>query len=88
MKKPIEIIVKLKCLPGDKCIALNYRCRPAQWENGVVISVTTRFREDSTYDTSYEVLLDRKTTTKSRFHPFGGASIFITVGDDAITRII
>jgi hypothetical protein len=81
-----KINVEIKCLPGDQCIARNYRRKPADWENGVCRSVSVGIRNDKSYHVSYEVLLDRKTTGRSRMFREGGAPLFITVGDEAISK--
>jgi hypothetical protein len=80
----IKIDLQVKCLPGYKCNVLNYRCRPAQWEHGVVKGVKARISKDGTYSVAYEVRLNRVTTGKSRMYPDGGCPIFVTVSDDSI----
>lgn len=80
--KTIE--VKVKVMEGKGCIVKNYRRKPAEWENGTVRHVAAHIRPDGTYGVTYSVLLDRRTTGRSRMFPDGGAPIFLHVGDEAI----
>jgi hypothetical protein len=82
-----KINVQLKALPGQKVNALNYRCRPAQWETGTVRRVESSFDKTGNYRNSYRVLLNRTTTGKSRMFPDGGSPIFLQVSDDNIELI-
>ena len=80
----MKITINVKVLPDENCIVRNYCCRPAQWENGIVRDTEVGIRADGTYHVSYRVLLDRRTTGRSRMFPEGGAPIFVTGGDDGI----
>jgi len=84
----MKITVYVKALPDEKCIVRNYRCRPAKWENGIVRDTEVGIRSDGTYHVSYRVLLDRRTTGRSRMFRDGGAPIFVTVWGDAIVTKI
>jgi hypothetical protein len=82
------INVELKCIPGDKCIVLNYRRKPSDWENGKCSGVKVKIRNDGSYHVFYEVTLDRTSKNKSRLYPDGGCPLFVTVGDDGIRKTI
>jgi hypothetical protein len=55
---------------GERVLVLNYRCRPARWESGVVIEVEywSRWSRDA-WSWKYQVLLDRRSTP-----PRGGSN--------------
>jgi len=76
--------VKLKVLRDQPCYVLNYRRKPAIWEPATVQWVTAGFDAEGTARVSYQVMLERRTTGRSRFYPDGGAPMFLTVGDDGI----
>lgn len=78
------IKVNIKVLVGQKCIVQNYRSKYKEWENGTCTRVEAGFYQDGRYSVSYHVMLDRKTTGRSRMYPDGGAPMFLTVGDNAI----
>lgn len=78
------ININVKVMADSRCFALNYNRRPHAWEAGTVRSVRAGISKDGSYHVSYQVLLDRRTTGRSRMFPEGGAPIFITVGDDSI----
>ena len=82
-----KITIEPKALTNHKCMALNYKKRPARWEEGTVRGVEVGVSSDGSYSISYRVLLDRRTTGRSRMFRDGGAPIFITVGDDGIQKI-
>lgn len=70
--------VKIAVKQGDKCLACNYRAKN-KWENGTVQSVSAGFSADGNYSLQYRVLLDRRTTGRSRMFRNGGAPIFLTL---------
>jgi hypothetical protein len=81
------ISVQIKVKEGDPCLAQNYRSVHKPWEPGKVHRVKVGIRDNLFYQVSYEVLLDRTTTGKSRMFPDGGAPIFLTVGDERIKAV-
>lgn len=44
---------------GDRVDVENYRCRPAQWERGRVVSLRYAAEFGPTFSWSYDVVLDR-----------------------------
>lgn len=68
----VEIAVK----EGDKCLACNYKAKN-KWENGTVQWVRVGIDRNGNYTVSYRVLLDRRTTGRSRMFREGGAPIFL-----------
>lgn len=82
------VSVTLKAMEDDRVTAKNNRIKNRyNWEEGLVHSVSVGIRKDGGYHTQYNVLLDRKTTGRSRMFPDGGAPIFVTVGDNGIQKI-
>ncbi len=77
-----NINIRVKALPEDKVIVVNYKSRYKPWENGTVRSVKAGIRKDGTYRISYEVLLDRRSSITNRAP--NGNPLFLYVGDDAI----
>ncbi len=83
----MEIKVKVKALTGDKCNVVNYKSRYNTVETGTVMDVSVGINKDGSYRVAYRVLLDRKTTGRSRMFREGGAPLFLHVGDDKITKL-
>ncbi len=79
-----KIEIQVECLPGDGCWALNYNLKPARWEHGVVCGVKAGISKDGSAHIAYSVILDRRSTGRSRMFHNGGAPLSITVGKDAI----
>lgn len=71
-------------MEGQRCIVQNYRSKYKDWELGTVTRVEAGFYRDGRYHVSYRVMLDRKTTGRSRMFPDGGAPMFLTVGENNI----
>lgn len=51
----------VQLFPNQRCVALNYFCRPARWESGKVTSVEIHIDSNGKCRTRYTVTLDRKT---------------------------
>lgn len=82
MAKTIQVQVKV--MEDQDCIVKNYRRKPAEWENGTVHDVSIKIKRDGSYRVTYRVRLERRSASRSKVYPIGGAPIFIHVGDDAI----
>ncbi len=76
MKDTIEI-PRPKAAYGEVVQVLNYRCRPAQWEEGVVWSLEYRAIHGPGFSWSYTVYTTRR--AGGAFNP-----IRLSVGDDGI----
>lgn len=82
MAKGSKIIkVEITALPGAKVLVLNYRCRPAKWEEGTVGSVSVGVNKDGSYRTSYSVWTDRVIVTRRQ--PWG-KQISLSVSEEGI----
>jgi len=60
----IALKAQIKVLPDQKCLVLNYRCKPAVWETGTVTDVEISVGKDRTTRPTYTVILDRKSISK------------------------
>jgi len=72
----MKITGNLKVLPGQSCLVLNYRMRPAQWEHGVVSDARLCVDAKGKTWANYDVQLDRYSAR--------GIPIRLYVGDDKI----
>lgn len=73
----IKIESFLKCLPGAKVLASNYRTKSKTWEYGTVLDIETNIGNNGRIWNQYRVLLDRRSTS--------GNYVFLHVGDDSIS---
>lgn len=65
---------------GESVSVLNYRRKPAVWEDGTICGLGYTCPFGGAFKWSYRVRLARKSSGKGR----GGRPIFVHVGDDAI----
>lgn len=77
----IKFTIVPKVIPGEKCLAMNYRKKTGEIEHGVVLSVEASLKSDGTYTIQYRVLLDRKIVSSRT--PWG-RPIWLYVGDETI----
>lgn len=85
MKHHIEVDIKAKV--DDKVVVLNYRRKPAYWEDGTIVRVNIGVDRNLKSNIQYDVLLDRRAQGRSRMFPEGGAPITLTVSDSSIHTI-
>jgi hypothetical protein len=78
----MEFIVKPKVLPGQKCIAQNYKSKYKPWENGTVRDVSADLKADGSHRLSYTVILERKGPANRLAKD--GSILFLYVGNSGI----
>lgn len=79
--------IQTKAIPYDVVSVLNYKRKDTQWEDATVQFVDVNIRDENEFKIEYRVILDRRSTGKSRGFPKGGAPIILTVSDNQIEKI-
>jgi len=90
--EPVVVTTTVKVLPGQKCLALNYRCKPAVWETGECTHVEIGVNHRGKPNVQYTVILDRRSLSKrdkyrqAAGHDVYGTVLRLYVGQDKIER--
>ena len=79
--------IQTKAIPNDKVSILNYKRKGIQWEDATVQFVDVNIKNENEFKIEYRVILDRRSTGKSRGYPKGDAPIILTVSNNQIEKL-